>query len=68
MSATTSQKKRSRDEDREVQDLAFLKRIKRAAESDEKRAASLKQQEIFISQWPELAIIHLFIHQELRSP
>ena len=39
------------------QDLAVLKRIRRAAESDEKRAARLKQQEIFIPQWPELAII-----------
>ena len=30
---------------------------KRAAKSNEKRAAKLKQQEIFIPQWPELAII-----------
>ena len=51
------QKKRSRDEDGEVQDLAVLERIKRAAESNEKRAARLKQQEICIPQWPELAII-----------
>ena len=49
---------KSLDEDGEVQDFAALKQIKRAAESDEKkRAARLKQQEIFISQWPELAII-----------
>ena len=48
------QKKRSCDEDGEVQDLAVLKRIKRAVESDEKRAARLKQLEIFV---PELAII-----------
>ena len=34
--------------------LAVLKRIKRAVESNEKRATRLKQQEIFI---PELAII-----------
>ena len=33
-----------------------LKRIKRAA--DEKKAARLKQLEIFISQWPVLAIIN----------
>ena len=52
------QKKRSWDEDGEVQDLAVLKRIKRAAESNgEKRAARLKQQEIFIPQWPALAMI-----------
>ena len=36
------QKKRSRDEDGEVQDLAVLKRIKRAAEFNEKRAARRK--------------------------
>ena len=35
--------------------------IKRAAESDEKRAARLKQQEIFIPQWSELAIIDYII-------
>ena len=46
------QKKRSRDEDGEVQDLAVLKRIKRAAEFYEKRAARLKQKEIVIPQWP----------------
>ena len=46
----------SRDEDGEVQDMACLKRIERAGESDEKRAARLKQQELFIPQWPELAI------------
>ena len=48
----------------QVQDLAVLKRIKRAAESIEKGAATLngssniewKQQEIFIPQWPELAM------------
>ena len=38
-------------------DLAVLKRSKRAAESGEIRTARLKQQEIFIPQWPELAII-----------
>ena len=53
------QKKRSLDEDGEVQVLAFLKRIKRGAESDEKRA-KLKQQEIFIPQRPELAIKHYY--------
>ena len=47
---------RSWDKDGEVQDLAVLKRIKRAAYSDEKRAARLKQQEMFITQWPELAM------------
>ena len=46
------QKKRSRDENREVQNLAVLKRIKRPAESNEKRAARLKQKEIAIPQWP----------------
>ena len=51
------QNNRWRDEDGEVQDLAILKRIKRATEYDGKRAARLKQQEIFIPQWPELAII-----------
>ena len=53
----TSAKKMLRDENGEAQDLDVLKRIKRAAESDEKRTARLKQQEIFISEWPELAII-----------
>ena len=52
------QKKRSWDEEGEVQDLAVLKRIKRAA--NEKRAARLKQQEIFIPQWPDQAIIDFF--------
>ena len=33
------QKKRSHDEDGEVQDLAVLKRIKRAVESDEKKSS-----------------------------
>ena len=42
-SAITSAKKRSPDKDREVQDLAFLKQIKRAAESVEKRAARLNE-------------------------
>ena len=51
------QKKRLRDEDGELQDLAVLKRIKRVTELMEKRAARLKQQEIFIPQWPELDII-----------
>ena len=37
------QTKRSRDEDEEVQDLAVLKRIKRAAESIEKRAVRLNE-------------------------
>ena len=45
----TSAKEKVTDEDREVQDLAVLKRIKRTAESNEKRAAKLKQQEIFIT-------------------
>ena len=31
-------------------------RIKRTAKSNEKKAPRLKQQEIFIPQWPELAI------------
>ena len=44
------QKKRLRDKDGEVQHLAVLKRIKSDVESDEKRAARLKQQEIFIPQ------------------
>ena len=48
--------KRLRNENGEV-DLAVLKRIKRAAEPDEKRAARLKQQEIFTPQWPKLAIV-----------
>ena len=60
----TSAKEKSRDEDGEVQDLAVLKLIKRAAESDEKkRAARLEQQEIFI-----VKKYILFIHKELRSP
>ena len=56
--------KRLWDEDGAVQDLAVLKRIKRAAESDEKRAR-LKQQEIFIPQWPELAIIARFYNYNI---
>ena len=51
------QKKRSQDEDREVQDLAVLKRIKRAAKSNEKRADGLKQKDIVIPQCPELDLI-----------
>ena len=51
------QKKRLRDKDKRLQDLAVLKQISRTAESYEKRAARLKLQEIFIPQWPELAII-----------
>ena len=43
------QKKRSQDEDGEVQDLAVHKQIKRIAECNEKLAAGLKQQELFIS-------------------
>ena len=35
---------------------AVLKQIERASESDEKRAARLQQQRIFIPQWPELPI------------
>ena len=45
------------DKDGEVQYLAVLKRIKRTAESDEKRTASLNQQEIFIPQWHELVVL-----------
>ena len=51
------QKNRLLNEDGEVQGLAVLKLIKRAAEADEKRTARLKQQEIFIPLWPILAII-----------
>ena len=47
------QKKRSRGED--VQDLSVLKRTKSCI-FDEQRAARLKQQEIIIPQWPELAM------------
>ena len=54
------QKNRSRDEDGEVQYLAVLKRI-RGAEFNEKRAARLKQLEIFIPQWHELAIIDSYL-------
>ena len=53
----TSAKERSQDEDGEVQDLAVLEEIKRGAESNEKRAATLKQKGIIIPQWPELALI-----------
>ena len=41
----------------EDRDFAVPKRNKRATESDEKRADRLKQQEIFIPQQPELALI-----------
>ena len=43
------QKKRSRDEDGEVQDLAVLKRIKRAAEFDEQRAVDEAAGKIYSS-------------------
>ena len=65
-SATTSAKERSVDEDREVQNLAVLKRIKRHAKSDEKRAR-LMQQQIFIPQWPELAIMDYYNYVSIKS-
>ena len=56
-SALTSAKKTSQDEDGEVQDLAVLKRIKRAAESDEKN-------NYIIAIYPSRALLALkvFLH------
>ena len=51
------QKKRSLDEDGEVQDLAVLEQSKELQNPLKKEQLDLKQQEMFIPKWPELAII-----------